>query len=73
LRRIRASILQTRDTIQRTLKQILRSRQTETGEMILAARRLHRTASVAEQGRRSHGAVARPAGDEVVVRSLRHV
>jgi DNA mismatch repair protein MutS2 len=32
LRRIRASILQTRDSIQRALKQILRSRQTEAGE-----------------------------------------
>jgi DNA mismatch repair protein MutS2 len=32
LRRIRTSILQTRDSIQRALKQILRSRQTEAGE-----------------------------------------
>jgi DNA mismatch repair protein MutS2 len=32
LRRIRASILQTRDFIQKTLKQILRSRQAEAGE-----------------------------------------
>jgi DNA mismatch repair protein MutS2 len=32
LRRIRSSILQTRDSIQRALKQILRSRQAETGE-----------------------------------------
>ncbi len=32
LRRIRTSILQTRDSIQRALKQILRSRQTESGE-----------------------------------------
>jgi DNA mismatch repair protein MutS2 len=32
LRRIRASILQTRDSIQKTLKQILRSRQAESGE-----------------------------------------
>jgi DNA mismatch repair protein MutS2 len=32
LRRIRASILQTRDSIQKTLKQILRSRQADSGE-----------------------------------------
>src|SRR5262249_45726141 len=32
LRRIRATILQTRDSIQRALKQILRSRQSESGE-----------------------------------------
>ena len=32
LRRIRASILQTRDAIQKTLKQILRSREAEAGE-----------------------------------------
>ncbi|HKV23420.1 MAG TPA: Smr/MutS family protein [Candidatus Acidoferrum sp.] len=32
LRRIRASVLQTRDSIQKTLKQILRSRQAEPGE-----------------------------------------
>jgi len=32
LRRIRASILQTRDSIQRALKQILRARQTDAGE-----------------------------------------
>ncbi len=32
LRRIRSSILQTRDSIQKTLKQILRSRHAETGE-----------------------------------------
>src|SRR5271165_3338931 len=32
LRRIRGSILQTRDSIQKTLKQILRSRQAESGE-----------------------------------------
>lgn len=32
LRRIRASIVQTRESIQRTLKQILRSRQAEAGE-----------------------------------------
>ena len=32
LRRIRANILQTRDSIQKTLKQILRSRQAEAGE-----------------------------------------
>ena len=32
LRRIRVSVMQTRDSIQKTLKQILRSRNTEAGE-----------------------------------------
>src|SRR5277367_3917214 len=38
LRRIRASILQTRDSVQKTLKQLLRSRQAEAGEDFVTLR-----------------------------------
>ena len=45
----------------------------EPGEMILAARRLDGAAGMAEQGHRSHGAVAGPTGDDAVVRFHRHI
>ncbi len=63
LRRIRASILQTRDAIQRTLKQILRSRQTESGEDYVTLRNDRFVIPVRSEHRRSvqgvvHGASA---------------
>ncbi len=63
LRRIRASILQTRDAIQKTLKQILRSRQTESGEDYVTLRNDRFVIPVRSEHRRSvpgvvHGASA---------------
>jgi DNA mismatch repair protein MutS2 len=63
LRRIRASILQTRDQIQRTLKQILRSRQGEAGEDYVTLRNDRFVIPVRSEHRRSvqgvvHGASA---------------
>jgi DNA mismatch repair protein MutS2 len=63
LRRIRASILQTRDAIQRTLKQILRSRQAESGEDYVTLRNDRFVIPVRSEHRRSlqgvvHGASA---------------
>ncbi len=63
LRRVRASILQTRDAIQRTLRQILRSRQTESGEDYVTLRNDRFVIPVRSEHRRSvqgvvHGASA---------------
>ena len=63
LRRIRASILQTRDAIQKTLKQILRSRQAEAGEDYVTLRNDRYVIPVRAEHRRSvqgvvHGASA---------------
>ena len=63
LRRIRASILQTRDSIQKTLKQILRSRQAESGEDFVTLRNDRFVIPVRSEHRRSvqgvvHGASA---------------
>ena len=63
LRRIRNSILQTRDAIQRTLKQILRSRQAESGEDYVTLRNDRFVIPVRSEHRRSvqgvvHGASA---------------
>ncbi len=61
LRRIRASIVQTRETIQRTLKQILRARQAEAGEDYVTLRNDRFVIPVRAEHRRSvqgvvHGA-----------------
>src|SRR5215469_6872501 len=61
LRRIRASILQTRESIQKTLKQILRSRQAESGEDYVTLRNDRFVIPVRSEHRRSvqgvvHGA-----------------
>jgi DNA mismatch repair protein MutS2 len=53
LRRIRASILQTRDSIQRALKQILRSRQTDSGEDYVTLRNDRFVIPVRSEQRRS--------------------
>jgi DNA mismatch repair protein MutS2 len=63
LRRIRASILQTRDSIQKTLKQILRSRQSESGEDYVTLRNDRFVIPVRSEHRRNvqgvvHGASA---------------
>jgi len=63
LRRIRASILQTRDSIQKTLKQILRSRQAEAGEDYVTLRNDRFVIPVRSEHRRNvqgvvHGASA---------------
>ena len=63
LRRIRASILETRDSIQKTLKQILRSRQAESGEDFVTLRNDRFVIPVRSEHRRSvqgvvHGASA---------------
>jgi DNA mismatch repair protein MutS2 len=63
LRKIRASILQTRDSIQRALKQILRSRQAESGEDYVTVRNDRFVIPVRSEHRRSvpgvvHGASA---------------
>ena len=63
LKRIRASILQTRDSIQKTLKQILRSRQAEAGEDYVTLRNDRFVIPVRAEHRRSvqgvvHGASA---------------
>ncbi len=63
LRRIRASILQTRDSIQKALKQILRSRQTEAGEDYVTLRNDRFVIPVRSEHRRTvqgiiHGASA---------------
>jgi len=63
LRRIRASILQTRDAIQKTLKQILRSRNAESGEDYVTLRNERFVIPVRSEHRRSvqgvvHGASA---------------
>jgi len=63
LRRIRSSILQTRDSIQRTLKQILRSRQAEAGEDYVTLRNDRFVIPVRSEHRRNvqgvvHGASA---------------
>jgi DNA mismatch repair protein MutS2 len=63
LRRIRASILQTRDSIQKTLKQILRSRQAESGEDYVTLRNDRFVIPVRSEHRRNvqgvvHGASA---------------
>lgn len=63
LRRIRASIVQTRDSIQRTLKQILRSRQAEAGEDYVTLRNDRFVIPVRSEHRRNvqgvvHGASA---------------
>jgi DNA mismatch repair protein MutS2 len=63
LRKIRASILQTRDSIQKTLKQILRSRQAESGEDYVTLRNDRFVIPVRSEHRRSvegvvHGASA---------------
>jgi DNA mismatch repair protein MutS2 len=58
LRKIRASILQTRDSIQKTLKQILRSRQAESGEDYVTLRNDRFVIPVRSEHRRSvHGVV----------------
>src|SRR5271165_6492212 len=61
LRRIRASIQQTRDSIQKTLRQILRSRQEESGEDYVTLRNDRFVISVRSEHRRNvpgvvHGA-----------------
>jgi DNA mismatch repair protein MutS2 len=61
LRRIRASILQTRDSIQKTLKQIMRSRNAESGEDYVTLRNDRFVIPVRSEHRRSvqgvlHGA-----------------
>ncbi len=63
LRKIRASILQTRDSIQKALKQILRSRQAESGEDYVTLRNDRFVIPVRSEHRRSvpgviHGASA---------------
>ncbi len=63
LRRIRASILQTRDTIQKTLKQIMRSRNAESGEDYVTLRNDRFVIPVRSEHRRGvqgvvHGASA---------------
>ncbi len=63
LRRIRTSILQTRDSIQKTLKQLLRSRQVEAGEDYVTLRNDRFVIPVRSEHRRSvqgvmHGASA---------------
>lgn len=63
LRRIRMGILQTRDAIQKTLKQILRSRQAESGEDYVTLRNDRFVIPVRSEQRRSvqgvvHGASA---------------
>jgi DNA mismatch repair protein MutS2 len=63
LRRIRTSILQTRDSIQKTLKQILRSRQAEAGEDYVTLRNDRFVIPVRSEHRRNlqgvvHGASA---------------
>jgi DNA mismatch repair protein MutS2 len=63
LRRIRASLLQTRDSIQRSLRQILRSRQAESGEDFITLRNDRFVIPVRSEHRRSvqgvvHGASA---------------
>jgi DNA mismatch repair protein MutS2 len=63
LRRIRASILQTRDSIQKVLKQILRSRQAESGEDYVTLRNDRFVIPVRSEHRRNvqgiiHGASA---------------
>ena len=63
LRRIRASMLQTRDSIQRSLRQILRSRQAESGEDFITLRNDRFVIPVRSEQRRSvqgvvHGASA---------------
>src|SRR5271170_1335931 len=63
LRRIRVSILQTRDSIQKTLKQILRSRQSESGEDYVTLRNDRFVIPVRSEHRRNvqgvvHGASA---------------
>lgn len=63
LRRIRAAILQTRDSIQKTLKQILRSRHAESGEDYVTLRNDRFVIPVRSEHRRSvqgvvHGASA---------------
>jgi DNA mismatch repair protein MutS2 len=63
LRKIRASILQTRDSIQRALKQILRARQAESGEDYVTLRNDRFVIPVRAEHRRSvqgvvHGASA---------------
>jgi len=63
LRRIRASILQTRESIQKTLKQILRSRHAESGEDYVTLRNERFVIPVRAEHRRSvpgvvHGASA---------------
>jgi DNA mismatch repair protein MutS2 len=63
LKRIRASMLQTRDAIQKALKQILRSRQTEAGEDYVTLRNDRFVIPVRAEHRRSlqgvvHGASA---------------
>jgi len=63
LRRIRASMLQTRDSIQRSLRQILRSRQAESGEDFITLRNDRFVIPLRSEHRRSlpgvvHGASA---------------
>ena len=63
LRRIRASILQTRDSIQKTLRQILRSRQSDGGEDFVTLRNERFVIPVRAEQRRNvqgvmHGASA---------------
>lgn len=63
LRRIRASILQTRDSIQKALKQIMRSRQAESGEDYVTLRNDRFVIPVRSEHRRTvqgiiHGASA---------------
>ena len=63
LRRIRASMLQTRDSVQRSLRQILRSRQAESGEDFITLRNDRFVIPVRSEHRRSvqgvvHGASA---------------
>src|SRR5713226_7540634 len=63
LRRIRASIMQTRDSIQKTLKQILRARNAEAGEDYVTLRNDRFVIPVRAENRRSvpgvvHGASA---------------
>jgi DNA mismatch repair protein MutS2 len=63
LRRIRASIVETRDSIQKTLKQILRSRQAESGEDYVTLRNDRFVIPVRSEQRRNvqgvvHGASA---------------
>jgi DNA mismatch repair protein MutS2 len=76
LRKIRVSILQTRDSIQRTLKQILRARQAESGEDYVTLRNDRFVIPVRSEHRRSvpgvvHGASA--TGQTVFVEPLETV
>ncbi|HYL63325.1 MAG TPA: endonuclease MutS2 [Candidatus Methylomirabilis sp.] len=57
LRRIRVSIAQTRDTIQKTLKQILRSRNAEGGEDYVTLRNDRFVIPVRAENRRSVGGI----------------